>query len=62
MSEITPRYISIEKAAAALDTSPRTVRRLIASGELKGYRVGKRLLRIDVNDLEAITRRIPTAS
>jgi len=55
------RYGSIEAAAEVLYCSPRTVRRMIATGEIAGYRVGKRLLRIDLAELDSIMRRIPTA-
>ena len=57
----SPRFVSLEKAAAYLDTSPRTIRRSIAEGRLTGYRFGKRLLRIDLNEVDASLRRIPTA-
>jgi excisionase family DNA binding protein len=57
-----PRYVPIEKAAAYLDTSPRTIRRYIAAGHLTGYRIGKRLLRVDLNELDAILRPLPTAN
>jgi len=54
-------YGSIEAAAKRLGCSPRTVRRMIAAGEITGFRLGKRLLRIDLAELDSIMRRIPTA-
>jgi len=54
-------YASIEEAAERLGCSQRTVRRMIAAGEIAGYRLGKRLLRIDLAELDSIMRRIPTA-
>lgn len=57
----TQQYASIEDAANLLKCSTRTIRRLIASGELTGYRVGKRLLRVDLADVQAMLRPIPTA-
>ena len=56
------RLVSLEKAAAFLDTSPRTVRRAIAEGRLTGYRFGPRLLRVELNDIDAMLRPIPTAA
>ncbi len=54
------RLASIETAAAYIDTSPRTIRRSIAEGRLTGYRFGKRLIRVDLNELDAALRPIPT--
>jgi len=53
--------ISINSAAERRDCSPRTIRRLIADGKLNGYRVSKRLLRVDAAELDAMLREIPTA-
>ncbi len=36
----------------------RTLRRYIASGRLTGYRVGPRLVRVDLNELDANLRPI----
>jgi excisionase family DNA binding protein len=51
---VTRRYIRISEAAEYLQVSDRTVRRLIADGELTGYRMGRsrRVIRIDLNDLD----------
>lgn len=57
-----PRFGSIDAAAERLGCSPRTVRRMIAAGELAGYRLGKRMLRVNLDEVEALLRRIPTAS
>jgi excisionase family DNA binding protein len=55
------RLISITDAAAYADVSPRTIRRWIATGRLPGYRVGPRLVKVDLADLDAVVRRIPAA-
>jgi excisionase family DNA binding protein len=55
------RFASIADAAAYADVSPRTIRRYIAAGRLTGYRVGPRLVKVDLADLDAIMRPIPTA-
>ena len=61
----TPRryYISIQGAAELLDVDPNTVRRWIASGQITGYRVGARLIRLDLNEIEAkLVQVIPSAA
>lgn len=55
------RLVSLTKAAEYLDTSPRTVRRAISDGRLAGYRFGPRTLRVDLNEVDEVLRRIPTA-
>ena len=47
-------YVGIDEAATYLDVTPKTVRRLIASEELAAYRLGKRLIKIRVADLESL--------
>ncbi|MGV0734342.1 excisionase family DNA-binding protein [Mycolicibacter sinensis] len=51
---MTRRYITIAEAAEYLQISDRTVRRLIADGELTGYRMGRsrRLIRVDLNQID----------
>jgi len=56
------RLASIAAAAEYLATSQRTVRRMIASGDLTGYRIGSRLLRVDLNEVDAKLRAIPSAA
>ena len=48
------RYISIAEAAEYLKISDRTVRRLIADGELTGYSIGRghRMLRVDLDEID----------
>lgn len=56
------RLTSIADAAAYLDCSERTIRRRVASGQLTAYRLGPRLLRIDLDELDAaLLKPIPTA-
>jgi len=55
------RLVDLKKAAERFDSSERTVRRMIAAGELTGYRVGKRLVRLNADELDALARVIPTA-
>jgi excisionase family DNA binding protein len=59
---VTKRRLgSIADAAEHADVSTRTIRRYIATGRLTGYRVGPRLVKVDLTDLDAIVRPIPTA-
>jgi excisionase family DNA binding protein len=51
---IRPAYLGIPEAAAFLDVDHKTVRRLITAGQLPGYRLGKRLIKLKVADLEAL--------
>ena len=48
------RYITVAEAAEYLQISDRTVRRLIADGELNGYRMGRsaRAARVDLNEID----------
>jgi excisionase family DNA binding protein len=45
--ESLPATITIHQAAEALDLTPKTIRRYIASGRLKATRLGPRLIRVD---------------
>jgi excisionase family DNA binding protein len=53
------RLASIAKGAAYADVSARTIRRRIADGSLRAYRVGPRLIKIDLSDLDRLARPIP---
>lgn len=53
----------LQRAADHLGVSQKTVRNWIADGSLKAYRMpGKsRLIRVDMNELDATVRQIPAA-
>lgn len=53
------RWADLDAAAAYFNCSTKTVRRMIARGEITGYRVGSRMVRVDLNDLDALARPIP---
>lgn len=55
------RFASLIAAAEYADVCERTIRRRIAAGELTGYRVGPRLIRVDLNELDSLMRPIPAA-
>ena len=47
------RYVKIAEAADYLQVTDRTIRQMIADGRLTGYRNGNRLVRLDLNELDA---------
>ncbi len=53
MATITRRYVSISDAAEYLGVTTRTIRQMIADGRLVGYRCGPRLVRLDLNEIDA---------
>lgn len=48
------RYAKINDAAEYIDVNPITIRNMIADGRLRAYRSGQRLLRVDLNELDAL--------
>ncbi|HZJ05774.1 MAG TPA: helix-turn-helix domain-containing protein [Nocardioidaceae bacterium] len=54
-------YISLEQAAEITDQSVKTIRRRVSDGSLPAYKFGPRHIRIRLEDLEAMARRIPSA-
>jgi excisionase family DNA binding protein len=55
----TRRLVAIDQAAEYVSCNPRTIRRRISDGQLTGYRMGPRLLRVDLNELDDLLRPIP---
>jgi len=47
------RYVKIAEAADYLQVTDRTIRQMIADGRLRGYRSGTRLVRVDLDELDA---------
>ena len=62
-SGVKRRYISLPEAAEYIGVNQRTLRRLISSGELRGYRLAghRRTVRLDLHELEAAMTPIPNA-
>jgi len=56
------RFITVEAAAKRHDVSGRTVRRWIADGRLMAYRLGPTLVRLDIDEVDALLRPIPTVA
>lgn len=56
-----PKMVSIAAAADHYDVSQQTVRRWIANGKITAHRVGPRLIRLDLDEIEAkIIHTVPT--
>lgn len=61
-NNVTPRRpATLQTAAEYLNVTDRTIRNLIARGEITGYRIGTRMVRVDLNEIDALLRPIPTA-
>jgi excisionase family DNA binding protein len=54
------KYATIEAEAKRLDVNPRTIRRMISRGQLTGYRLGDRLIRVDPVEVDALMQPIST--
>lgn len=55
-----PAMATIAETAERLKCSTKTVRRWIADGRLTAYRVGPKMLRVDLADVDELMRAIPT--
>lgn len=61
MTPTRRRLASIAVAAEYADVSTRSIRRWISAGLITGYRVGPRLVKVDLDDLDNLARPIPAA-
>jgi excisionase family DNA binding protein len=48
------RYARINDAATYLDCNPETIRQLHRDGKISFYRSSQRLVRVDLNELDAL--------
>lgn len=55
------RPASIATAAEHYDVTTRTIRRWIADGKLPAWQVAGRLIRVDLDDVDALARPVPAA-
>ena len=55
------RFVSQEDAAARWGVSVDTIRRLIRTGKIAGYRLNGRIIRVDVAEVDAAFKPIPTS-
>jgi excisionase family DNA binding protein len=60
MTTLPVTYITINAAAERLSCHPKTVRRLVSAGQLTAFRVGPRMLRLDVAEIDKVLRPVPT--
>ncbi|MEL4358382.1 MULTISPECIES: excisionase family DNA-binding protein [unclassified Luteococcus] len=58
---VEPVFMSPQEAAVYAGCSVDTIRRRISDGSLPASRLGKRLIRLDKNDLDKLFRPIPSA-
>ena len=56
------QYVRQEAAAERWDVSVDTIRRLISDGKLTGYRLRGRIIRVDLAEVDACFKPIPSAS
>lgn len=57
------RLVSVGAASARYDVTTKTIRRRIADGTITGYRVGVRLVKVDLNECDQrLLHTIPTPS
>jgi excisionase family DNA binding protein len=57
-SKSLQRLDSIQAAAAEAGVHPDTIRRWISNGRITGYRMGPRLIRVDLDELAAMLKPI----
>jgi len=50
------RLASLQQAAEYARVNPRTIRRRIEDGTFTGYRLGTRLIRVDLSEVDAYLR------
>ena len=54
------RWASPTEAAEYFGVKPKMLRRMVAKGKVTGYRMGTRIIRYDLAELDALMRPIPT--
>lgn len=55
-------WVNPSEAAQHLGVAPRTLRRMVSEGRVPAYRLGPRLVRFKIADLDAALNRIPTVA
>jgi excisionase family DNA binding protein len=61
-AEALDDLISIKQAARGKGVHPDTIRRCIARGELKAYRLGNRIIRVNAAEVDRLFRPIVTTT
>lgn len=57
-----PRYATLAEAAEYLGANERTIRNLISRGQITGFRLGRKLIRVNLDELDDAMEIIPTAA
>lgn len=60
-TNINRRLAKLPAAAEAHGVSVKTLRRRIADGSLNGYRLGNRIIVVDLDELDELFQPIPTS-
>jgi excisionase family DNA binding protein len=55
-------YVGITEAATYLDVTQKTIRKLIAAGDLPAYRLGTHVLKVKIADLDAVLKPVPSGA
>ncbi|MGW5340313.1 helix-turn-helix domain-containing protein [Rhodococcus pyridinivorans] len=55
------RLVSIPQAAEEYGVCTKTIRRYISAGRITGYRFGPRMIRVDLDEIEAMMRPMAAA-
>jgi excisionase family DNA binding protein len=58
----TPQFVPPAAAAKRWCVHPDTIRRLISEGKITGYRLNGRVIRVDLDEVDACFKPIPSAS
>ena len=56
-----PRWATLDVAATYLSVSHKSIRRMISQGKIPAYRAGALLIRVDLNELDALMSPIQSA-
>lgn len=57
-----PKFASLAAAAEIAGVSTKSIRRYIAAGRITGYRVGPRMIRVNIAELQDLLAPIPTSA
>ncbi|GAA1543497.1 DNA-binding protein [Nocardioides humi] len=61
-TETLGRKVKLSAASELRGISTKTLRRRIADGSLTGYRLGSRIILVDLDELDALLSPIPSAT
>ena len=61
IAPVRRRWLTQAEAAEYFGVTDRTIRNYIARGQLTGYRLAGRSVRVDASELDKLLRPIPTA-